>query len=162
MEGTTFSTPITATCTRGSEVAMRPLPSLVTRTTVPVSATAKFAPVMPRSACKNFSRSSSRAIRVSISGSGRVSRLSSRANSSATWPFVLWMAGAMMCEGRSWASWMMYSPRSVSIGVTPAASRASLRWISSVAIDLDFTASRAPLRRAMSSTMRRASSAVVA
>src|SRR4030095_7962252 len=60
MEGTTFSTPITATCTRGSEVAMRPLPSLVTRTTVPVSATAKFAPVMPRSAFRNFSRSSSR------------------------------------------------------------------------------------------------------
>src|SRR2546426_6028282 len=36
IEGTTFSTPITATWTRGSEVTMRPLPSLVTRTTVPV------------------------------------------------------------------------------------------------------------------------------
>ena len=68
----------------------------------------------------------------------------------------------MMCEGRSWASWMMYSPRSVSTGVTPAACSASFRWISSVAIDLDFTAMRAPVRRAMSSTTRRASSAEVA
>src|SRR5438132_3914719 len=57
---------------------------------------------------------------------------------------------------------MMYSPRSVSTGVTPMASSASLRWISSVAIDLDFTAIRAPVRRAMSSTTSRASSAVVA
>ncbi len=96
-----FSTPITATCTRGSEVTIRPLPSLVTSTMVPVSATPKLAPVIPRSACRNFSRSSARAIRVSTSGSGTVSRLSSRANSSATCPFVLWMAGAMMCEGRS-------------------------------------------------------------
>ena len=56
--GTTFSTPITATCTRGSEVTMRPLPSLVTSTTVPVSATAKLAPVIPMSASRNFSRSS--------------------------------------------------------------------------------------------------------
>ena len=35
--------------------------------------------------------------------------------SSATWARVLWMAGAMMCDGGSSASWMMYSPRSVSI-----------------------------------------------
>jgi len=40
-----------------------------------------------------------------------------------------------MCDGFSWASWMMYSPRSVSMGVTPACSRASLRSISSVAMD---------------------------
>jgi len=106
---------------------MRPLPSLVISTTVPVSATAKFAPVIPRSAWRNFSRSSPRAIRVSASGSGSAGRLSSRVKSSATWPFVLWIAGAMMCEGRSCASWMMYSPRSVSTGVTPAASSASLR-----------------------------------
>src|SRR5207247_2236908 len=104
IDGMTFSTPITATCTRGSEVAMRPLPSLVTRTTVPVSATAKLAPVMPRSAVRNFSRNSSRAILVRTSGSaGRPGRFSSRENSSATWPFVLWLAGAMMrqaLEGR--------------------------------------------------------------
>src|SRR5881409_10295 len=163
IDGMTFSTPITATCTRGSDVVMRPLPSLVTRTTVPVSATAKLAPVIPRSAWRNFSRNSSRAIFVRTSGSAaRPGRCSSRENSPATCPFVLWMAGAMMCEGRSWASWMMYSPRSVSTGVTPIASSASLRWISSVAIDLDFTAMRAPVRLAMSRMIRRASSAVVA
>ncbi len=57
---------------------------------------------------------------------------------------------------------MMYSPRSVSTGLMPAASSARLRSISSVAIDFDFTASRAPLRRAMSSTIAQASSGVVA
>ncbi len=68
----------------------------------------------------------------------------------------------MMCEGFSWASWMMYSPRSVSTGVMPAAARASLSSISSVAMDFDFTTRRAPAARAMSSTMARASSAVAA
>jgi hypothetical protein len=43
-----------------------------------------------------------------------------------------------------------------------AASRASFRCISSVAIDFDFTAMRAPVRRAMSSTMPVASAAVAA
>src|SRR5437762_940599 len=163
IDGITFSTPITATCTRGSDVVMRPLPSVVTRTTVRVAASATLAPVFPRSAWRNFSRNSSRAIFVRTSGSAaRPGRCSSRENSSATCPFVLWMAGAMICEGRSWASWMMYSPRSVSTGVTPIASSASLRWISSVAIDLDFTAMRAPVRLAMSRMIRRASSAVVA
>ena len=99
---------------------------------------------------------------MSSSGSASTGRLSSRSNSSATCPFVLWIAGAMMCEGRSWASWMMYSPRSVSTGVIPSRSSASLRWISSVAIDFDFTAMRAPARRAMSITIRRASSAFAA
>jgi len=56
----------------------------------------------------------------------------------------------------------MYSPRSVSTGVIPARSRASLRWISSVAIDFDFTAIRAPVRRAMSTMIERASSEVAA
>jgi len=88
-EGTTFSTPITATWTRGSEVTIRPLPSLVTRTTVPVSATAKLAPVIPRSAWRNFSRSSPRAIRVRTSGSASTGRLSSRPKRAATWAFVL-------------------------------------------------------------------------
>jgi len=68
----------------------------------------------------------------------------------------------MMCEGRSWASWMMYSPRSVSTGVIPACSSASLRWISSVAIDFDFTAIRAPAWRAISRMTPRASAAVEA
>ena len=39
-------------CTGGSDVDSRPLPSLVTSTTVPVSATAKLQPVMPTSAAQ--------------------------------------------------------------------------------------------------------------
>ena len=45
-------------------------------------------------------------------------------------------AGMMMCDGISWRSWMMYSPRSVSIGAMPFCSRKSLRPISSPTIDL--------------------------
>ena len=57
MEGTTLSIPMMATCMRGIDVHMRPLPSLVTRTTVPVSATTKLAPVIPISASTNLPRS---------------------------------------------------------------------------------------------------------
>ncbi len=60
---------MTATCTRGTVVTMRPLPSLVTSTTLPVSATPRFTPVMPRSASRNRRRSSPRAKAVSSSGS---------------------------------------------------------------------------------------------
>ena len=45
----------------------------------------------------------------------------------------------MMWLGVSPASWMIHSPRSVSTTSHPAAARAALRPISSVAIDLDFT-----------------------
>jgi hypothetical protein len=72
------------------------------------------------------------------------------------------MAGAMMWEGFSPASWMMYSPRSVSTGVMPACLSASLSSISSVAMDLVLTARRAPRCRQMSRMTSRASSAVVA
>jgi hypothetical protein len=41
----------------------------------------------------------------------------------------------------------MYSPRSVSTARMPAASRASFRRISSLAIDFDFAATFAPARR---------------
>ena len=43
----------------------------------------------------------------------------------------------MMCEGVSPASWMMYSPKSVSYTSMPSSFKASLRWISSETIDLD-------------------------
>ncbi len=49
----------------------------------------------------------------------------------------------MMCEGVSPASWMMNSPRSVSTTSTPSASSTSLRWISSLAIDLPLATIRA-------------------
>ena len=65
-----------------------------------------------------------------------------------------------MCDGRSPASCTMYSPRSVSTLVSPAASNAAPRSISSVAIDLLLTTVRAPRARARSSTMRRASAGV--
>ena len=57
--------PTTATCTGGTVVHMRPLPSLVTVTMVPVSATRKLPPEMPISAARNSSRSFMRAIWVS-------------------------------------------------------------------------------------------------
>ena len=45
--GTTFSIPITVTSTSGSVVHIRPLPSDSNTQTLPVSATAKFAPLTP-------------------------------------------------------------------------------------------------------------------
>ena len=49
--------PIIATWTRGSVVVSRPLPSLVQMQMLPVSATAKLTPLMPRSASRNAPRS---------------------------------------------------------------------------------------------------------
>ena len=125
---------------------------------MPVSAAAKFTPLMPMSAVRNLLRSRSRAKAqraVRSSGSGYPA---ASVNSRATWGTVLCTAGAMMCEGISLASWMMYSPRSVSTTSTPSASSAALRWISSVAIDFDLTTSRTPSSRVMPSTIWRASS----
>src|SRR5215212_4579124 len=67
--GMTLSMPTTATCRSGMVEHIRPLPSLVTMTSVPVSATRKLPPVIPISALKNFSRRVSRAIRASSIGS---------------------------------------------------------------------------------------------
>ena len=58
----------------------------------------------------------------------------------------------MMWLGVSPASWMIHSPRSVSTTSQPAAPSASLRPISSVAIDFDFTTVRAPCGAARSAT----------
>ena len=54
--------PVMPMCIRGAEVQSRPLPSLVMITRVPVSAMTKLAPLMPRSASMNLSRSTSRAV----------------------------------------------------------------------------------------------------
>ena len=51
-----FSIPMSVTSTCGSVVHIRPFPSDSTTHTVPVSATAKFAPEMPTFAERNFSR----------------------------------------------------------------------------------------------------------
>ena len=58
---------------------------------------------------------------------------------SATSSFVRWIAGITMWEGFCPASWMIHSPRSVSLTSTPASWRALFRWISSEAIDFDLT-----------------------
>ena len=54
--GTTFSIPMIVISVSGSVVHMRPLPSDSTTQTVPVSATAKFAPLMPTRARRKRSR----------------------------------------------------------------------------------------------------------
>ena len=73
-----------------------------------------------------------------------------------------WIAGVMMCEGRSPRSCTMYSPRSVSTTSHPAAASAGLSAISSVAIDLPLTTRRAPRSRATSTIYLRASAASAA
>ena len=159
-DGTSFSTPITVTSTSGSVVHMRPLPSDSTTQTVPVSATAKFAPEMPMRASRNFARRCRRAASASASGSSvRSGRSSSRANSSRISARFLWIAGTRMCDWTSSPSWMINSARSVSIGRTPEPSSASFSLISSVAIDFTFTTSSTPCARAISHTIRFASAA---
>ncbi len=54
--GTSFSIPSTVTSVRGRVVQKRPLPSDSTTQIVPVSATAKFAPLIATEASRNRSR----------------------------------------------------------------------------------------------------------
>ncbi len=68
----------------------------------------------------------------------------------------------MMCDGGSPASWMMYSPRSVSTGSTPPATSASFSPASSDTIDFDLIAFFTPWRRQISSTRSHASEPVSA
>jgi hypothetical protein len=81
-------------------------------------------------------------------------------NSTDTCSRVLCIAGQMMCEGRSSASWMMCSARSVSMRVMPAASRACGRPISSPSIDFDRATLFAFAALQIATTMSHASSAV--
>ena len=83
---------------------------------MPVSATAKLTPDMPRSASAKLPRNAARAAAVSVATSSEGTIPSLSANSAAIWALVLWMAGTTMCDGVSPASWTMYSPRSVSTG----------------------------------------------
>ena len=144
------SMPITAMCTRGTVVQRRPLPSFSTSTIEPVSATAKLQPghtevggeetgseLLAGEGGEVLGLGSS--VRPSCTSSCRMSRI---------WWRSRWTAGAMMWLGVWPASWMIHSPRSVSTTVQPAASSASFRPVSSVAIDLPFTTVRAPMRSA--------------
>ena len=167
--GSTFSMPTTLIRVSGRVRHMRPLPSDSTTTRVPVSAIAKFAPEMATLARRNFSRrctraasASSRGLEVSPVGGGvptwpisrrKISRISAR---------LRWMAGTRIWLGLSCPSWTMSSARSVSQALMPATSRASLRPISWVAMDLTLTTSSAPVALTSEVTMRLASSASAA
>ena len=82
--GITFSIPATAMWIFGADVVRRALPSFSMITTAPESAIRKFAPLMPISAVRNFSRSTPRAITVCFSGTVSRSTCSSLVKISAT------------------------------------------------------------------------------
>ena len=95
--GITFSIPITVTSTSGRVVHIRPLPSDSNTQTLPVSATAKFAPLTPIRAERNFARRCSRAASVSAAGSSvRSSEPSSRMKMSRISALFRWIAGTRM------------------------------------------------------------------
>ena len=152
--------PITVISTSGSVRHMRPLPSDSKTAIVPVSATAKFAPLTATRASRNFRRRCRRATSASAAGSSlssvtpssrmKISRISAR---------FRWIAGTRMCDDQSWSSWMINSARSVSIAAMPAPASASFSSISSVASDLTFTTSVAPWPAASAMTIEFASAA---
>ena len=124
MRGTIRSIPINVTCTRGKDVTMRPFPSFVTSAIEPVSATAKLHPViahvgLEKGAPQLPAREGGQ--RGRIVGEGLSSQLWEK--SAATSSRVLCKAGPTMCDGVSFASCKMYSPRSVSTTSTPSASQ---------------------------------------
>ena len=127
---TSLSMPKSAMCTGGSVVVKSALPSFVTRTIVPVSAIAMFAPEMPTVASMNFWRKDSRACFWIASTVGSVP------NTLAASSLVRCMAGAIRCEGCVCVSCTIRSPRSVSTTSMPRLSRCGLSSISSLAIDL--------------------------
>ena len=125
---------------------IRPLPSDSTTQTVPVSATAKFAPLTPTLADRNRLRRWRRAASASSAGSSLRSPASSsvRRNSSRISARLRWIAGTRMWDCSSSPSCTMSSARSVSCAVMPSAASASFISISSEASDLTFTTSVAP------------------
>ena len=164
--GTSFSIPITVISVSGSVRHIRPLPSDSTTITVPVSATAKFAPEIATFARRNFSRRWSRAASASARGSsvrsagaGRPARAISRSKISRISRRLRWIAGTRMCDGRSPPSCTMSSARSVSQAAIPSFARASLSSISWVTIDLTLITSSAPASRTRRATMALASAA---
>ena len=102
-------------CTFGRVCVRSPLPSFVTITLLPVSATRKFAPVMPTSAARNVSRrlgarlgqDIAAFVEHAVGGQIGVGDLRNAASQSSRFR---WKAGAMMWLGVSWRNWRMYSP----------------------------------------------------
>ncbi len=161
--------PTTEMSVSGSVRHIRPLPSDSTTTSVPESATMKFAPEIPTLALRNFSRrcsraasASSRGSSLSPSGAGRPQAAIRSRKMSRISPRLRWIAGTRMCEGRSSPSCTISSARSVSYALIPAFASASLSPISCVAIDLTLTTSRSPVSCTSRVTMRFASSASAA
>jgi hypothetical protein len=151
---------------RGSVRHMRPLPSDSTTASVPVSATAKFAPEIATCARRNFSRRCSRAASAIAGGSSdrsgsgaRPTAPISRTKMSRISVRLRWIAGTRMWLGRSCPSWTISSARSVSHAAISATSSASLRPISWVAIDLTLTTSSAPVACTRAVTIALASEA---
>ena len=120
--GTTFSIPITVIRVSGRVRHIRPLPSDSTTASVPVSATAKLAPLIATLAERNFRRRCRRAAPASTAGSsvspGSTSAISRRKMSRIS-ARLRWMAGTRMCDGRSCPSCTISSARSVSHGGDP-------------------------------------------
>ena len=166
--GTIFSIEASTMWTRGRIWVRSPLPSLVTITEVPVSATRKLAPVMPTSASRNRSRRiaarlAEQRLRARSGRDPAAVRVWTRRKSASIWSLLTWTAGAMMWLGGSWRSWMMYSPRSVSTGSMPLLLEVLVeRRSPRPTIDLPLVTVLAPASRQMSRMMSRASSAVSA
>ena len=139
--GISFSMPMQAMCSVGSDMPRSALPSFVQTTKPPVSAMAKFTPVMPASAREERrAQLAARRPRRDRSGRSSPAAVPSRSwNSSPTSSFLMWIAGSTMWLGGSRRSCTIRSPRSVSTTSMPCASRYGLRPHSSVSIDLLFT-----------------------
>ena len=119
--------PMTVIRVSGRVRHIRPLPSDSTTITVPVSATAKFAPETATFARRNFSRRWSRAASASaarlvgqVGRGGASDRAISRSKMSRISRRLRWIAGTRMCDGRSCPSWTMSSARSVSQAAMPS------------------------------------------
>src|SRR6266571_4938990 len=141
---TIFSRPMRATWTFGTLVTRRPLPSFVSTTIDPVSATPMFAPVTPTFAARNCGRNRARTADRMLEGSGAIGS-----------PYaseVMWIAGNTRWDGFSPATWQRSSPRSVSIARIPSAARPWFISTSSEVRDFDLTRNSAPLARHTSRT----------
>ncbi|MNY30224.1 hypothetical protein D3C86_1643190 [compost metagenome] len=150
-----------ATCTFGTVVHMRPLPSFSTRHRLPVSATAKLTPDSPMPARRNSSRRARRPVWIS-SFTSVVGVKSARlpAKVSLTSCLFLWMAGMMMWDGVSPSSWTMNSPMSLSRQRMPWRAISWLKPTSSLTMDLPLTMLLTPCCWAMPRMMALASAGV--
>ena len=123
IEGKAFSIEVTTTRRGGRVVTIRPLPSLVKSTTLPVSATKKFVPQIPALRFyefrpQNFSSGISQNMRF-------ITEITTKFVTKQLTYLVasLVKRGAKICDGVSPAIWTIYSPRSVSITLKPRSSR---------------------------------------